>query len=92
MNLSSHWRGHLLLFERKERAAPDAKAALRLLIIFVVLEGLIGPRFELLRILGLPDPPAWLRIAILMVLALVLVRFLARISWRSTAASRRRRS
>jgi membrane protease YdiL (CAAX protease family) len=82
MDLSSHWRGHLLLFDRKERRALDAKAALRLLIIFVFLEGLLGPRFELLKILGLPDPPAWLRIAILLVLALLLVRFFARISFR----------
>lgn len=82
MDLSSHWRGHFLLFGRKERRALDAKAALRLLIVFVVLEGLIGPRFELLRILGLPDPPAWLRVAILFALALLLVRLFARISWR----------
>jgi membrane protease YdiL (CAAX protease family) len=82
MDLSSHWRGHFLLFERKERRALDAKAALRLLIIFVVLEGLLGPRFELLKILGLPEPPAWLRIAILLVLALLLVRFFARIAFR----------
>jgi uncharacterized protein len=82
LNLSTHWRGHLLLFERKEQPALDAAAALRLLIIFVMLEGLLGPRFELLKILGLPDPPAWLRIAILLTLALVLVRFFARISFR----------
>jgi membrane protease YdiL (CAAX protease family) len=82
MDLSSHWRGHFLLFDRKERRALDAKAALRLLIVFVVLEGLLGPRFELLKILGLPDPPAWLRIAILLVLALLPVRFFARISFR----------
>jgi membrane protease YdiL (CAAX protease family) len=82
MNLSPHWRGHVLLFERKERPALDAKTALRLLVVFVVLEGLIGPRFEGPRLLGLPDPPALLRIAILFVLALLLVRFVARISFR----------
>lgn len=81
MNLSSHWRGHFLLFERKERPALDAAAALRLLVIFVMLEGLLGPRFELLKILGLPDPPAWLRIVILLTLALLLVRFFARIAF-----------
>lgn len=80
---ASHWRGHFLLFEPRELApALDPKAALRLLLIFVLLEGLLGPRFELLKILGLPDPTAWLRIAILLVLALLLVRFFARISWR----------
>jgi uncharacterized protein len=82
MDLSSHWRGHFLLFDRKERPALDTKAALRLLVVFVVLEGVLGPRFELLKILGLPDPPAWLRIAILLVLALLLVRFLARVAFR----------
>lgn len=80
---ASHWRGHFLLFEPRELApAFDPKAALRLLLIFVLLEGLLGPRFELLKILGLPDPPAWLRIAILLATALLLVRFIARISFR----------
>jgi membrane protease YdiL (CAAX protease family) len=83
MNLSSHWRGHLLLFDRRDLPpAVGARAALRLLLIVVLLEGLIGPRFELLKILRLPDPPAWMRIAILLALALLLVRFAARISFR----------
>jgi membrane protease YdiL (CAAX protease family) len=82
LSLSSHWRGHFLLFEPKERTALDARTALRLLVVFVVLEGLIGPRFEGPRLLSLPDPPAWLRIALLLALALLLVRFLARIAYR----------
>ena len=82
MDLSSHWRGHLLLFERRAFPAPEPKTALRLLLAFVVLEGLIGPRFELAKVLGLPQPPAALRIALLFVLALALVRFFARYPWR----------
>ncbi len=80
MSLSSHWRGHFLLFEPRERPPIDPKAALRLLVTYVLLEGLLGPRFELLKILGLPDPPALLRIAILLAAALLLVRYFARVS------------
>jgi membrane protease YdiL (CAAX protease family) len=83
VNLSSHWRGHFLLFERREREALDPKAALRLLIAFVLLEGLLGPRLELLKILGVTPPPDAVRVAALLVLALVLVRYLARVSFRA---------
>ena len=82
MALSPHWRGHVFLFDRKDRPPMHAKAALRLLLVFVVLEGLLGPRLETLKILGVPLPPQGLRIAILMALALLLVRYLARIPFR----------
>lgn len=83
MDFSSHWRGHLLLFDRKERIALDAKAALRLLIVFVILEGVFGPRLELLKWLGLEQPPSAVRIAALMALALLAVRFFARVPLRA---------
>lgn len=44
MDLSPRWRGHFLLFDPKEWPALPAKAAPRLLLAFVVLEGLLGPR------------------------------------------------
>lgn len=83
MDVSPHWRGHLLLFERRELPAVDAHAALRLLVVFVVLEGLLGPRFELLKVLGLAYPPPAVRIAFLMALALVAIRVFARVPLRS---------
>jgi membrane protease YdiL (CAAX protease family) len=83
MNAAPHWRGHLLLFERRESPPLAPRTALKLLVVFVVLEGLLGPRFELLKILGLAQPPAAARIAILMALALLAVRLFARVPLRS---------
>ena len=82
MDLSAHWRGHLLLFGPRVAPALAMKPARRLLLAFLILEGLIGPRFELLKILGLAQPASWVRIAILLALALLMVRLLARVSWR----------
>jgi membrane protease YdiL (CAAX protease family) len=83
MNASPHWRGHFLLFEPRECRALDARTALKLLVIFGVLEGVLGPRLELLKVLGLAQPPAALRIAVLMALALLAVPFFARVPLRS---------
>jgi CAAX protease family protein len=88
MDLSAHWRGHLLLFGPKDPPALGVKPARRLLVAFVILEGLLGPRLELLKILGLAQPPAWVRIALLMALALLMARFLARVSWREIGFTR----
>ena len=75
--LGRHLRGHLFLFEARRPAAYDSAAGLRLLLIFILLEGVIGPRFSLFSLFGLPLPPAWLRVPALLVLAMVLVRFFA---------------
>jgi membrane protease YdiL (CAAX protease family) len=48
-----------------------------LLLIFLVLEGVIGPRLSLFTWLRLPLPPVWLRVPILLGLALLLVRLVA---------------
>ena len=76
--LGRHFQGHVFLFEAK-RPLPvyDSAAGLRLLLIFVLLEGVIGPRLPLFRVFGLPLPPTWLRVPVLLVLAMVLVRFFA---------------
>lgn len=58
--LSVHLRGHAFLFERKCARTYDASAGLRLLLIFLALEGVIGPRLSLLSWLQLPLPPFWL--------------------------------
>jgi uncharacterized protein len=76
--LSRHFQGHLFLFEAK-RPLPvyDSSAGLRLLLIFILLEGVIGPRLPLFRVFGLLLPPIWLRVPVLLVLAIVSVRFFA---------------
>lgn len=75
----AHWKGHLFLFERKPPPAYSAAAGLRLLWIFVVLEGLIGPRLALFRLLHVPRPPFYIRVPVLLVVALLLVRLVARV-------------
>ena len=75
--LSFHWRGHAFLFEKKGVPTYDGSPGLRLLLIFVVLEGVIGPRLSLFRWLHFPLPPVWLRVPVLLVFALLLVRFFA---------------
>jgi CAAX protease family protein len=77
--LNVHWRGHAFLFEKKGPPTYSATGGLRLLLIFLVLEGVIGPRLSLFSWLKLPLPPVWLRVPILLGLALLLVRFVARL-------------
>jgi len=77
MRPSDHWKGHLLLFDATPTPTSDAPAGLRLLLIFVALEGVLGPRLSMLHWLGLPLPPSWLRIPILLGLTLLAVRFVA---------------
>ena len=76
---SIHWRGHVFLFDRKRAPAYDAAAGLRLLLIFVLLEFVLGPRLSLFQYLGVPIPPFWVRIPVFLGLALLLVRFVAKV-------------
>ena len=75
--LVCHLRGHVFLFGNRRSPAYDSSAGLRLLLIFVLLEGVVGPRLWLFSLCGLPLPPAWLRVTVLLVRAIVLVRFFA---------------
>jgi membrane protease YdiL (CAAX protease family) len=75
--LSPHLRGHVFLFEPRPAPAYDSSSGLRLLLIFLLLEALIGPRLSLLSLLQLPVPPSWLAIPVLLVSALLLIRFFA---------------
>lgn len=77
MRIPRDLRGHLLLFDAREGIPYAARAGLRLVVAFLVLEALIGPRFHLLDLVGAPQPPAWIRVTALVVLAIVLVRFFA---------------
>jgi membrane protease YdiL (CAAX protease family) len=95
MDLAAHWRGHLLLFGAKARASYPAGAGLRLILAFLLLEAAIGPRFHLLALLGVPQPEPWVRVAVLLALAVVLVRYFAGVtlsaiglvSWREWGAT-----
>ena len=79
--LVPHLKGHVLLFDRQPPATYDPRAGLRLLGVFVLLEGLIGPRLWLWRMTGLSAPPVWVRLPLLLALALILVRFVAKVQW-----------
>ena len=71
------WRGHLLLFDPKPEPYFTAKSGFRLLLIFVLLEGVLGPRLSLFDILGLPVPATWIRVPVLLLSSLALIRFFA---------------
>ena len=83
--LGPHLKGHLFLFEAPPRPTFDAAAGWRLLLVFLLLEGVVGPRFSLLGLLGLlgllemAAPPGWVRVPCLLALALILVRYVARL-------------
>ena len=72
-----HWRGHAFLFGSRLVSTYSASTGRNLLFIFGILEGIIGPRLSLFRWLHLPMPPQWIRIPLVLVLALVLVRYVA---------------
>jgi CAAX protease family protein len=77
--LTPHLKGHALLFDRKSPAMYDSSNGLKLLAIVVLLEGVIGPRLWLWNMTHLPMPPAWLRVSVLLALAVILVRFAAKV-------------
>ena len=79
--LNSHLAGHFLQFAEKSTPQYDSKTGMRLLLIFVLLEGIIGPRFSLASMLGISVPPASIRIPILLFVALLLVKFVAKIEF-----------
>jgi membrane protease YdiL (CAAX protease family) len=75
-----HVRGHVFLFEGRPAPAYPPSAGLKLLLIVLLLEGIIGPRLSLFKWLGLPLPRDWLRVPVLLILVLQLVRFFAGLS------------
>lgn len=76
-----YWRGQLFLFEKRRPATYGEPAGLRLLLIFLLLEGVVGPRLALFGWLHLSAPPVWLRVPVLLGLALLLVRYLAKLKF-----------
>ena len=82
MDLASHWRGHFLLFEGRSAPAYDAAAGWRILLIVVLLEAVIGPRWHVVDWLGIVQPPATVRVVLSLAAVLVLVRYFAQVPWR----------
>src|SRR5262249_43390915 len=80
--LSVHARGHIFQFDYRFTPSYGAAAGLKLLLIFFVLEGIVGPRFSFLSWLRLPLPPAGARVVIQLGLALSGIRWVARLPWR----------
>jgi membrane protease YdiL (CAAX protease family) len=83
-----HWRGHAFLFNRSRVATYGESTGRRLLLIFVILEGVIGPRLSLFNLLHVRVPAAWVRIPVLLLLALVLVRYFARLEFSQIGLAR----
>ena len=91
----AYWKGHAFLFQKRAPPTYNARAGLRLLLIFLVLEGIVGPRLSLFGWLRLPIPPVWLRVPVLLGIALLLVGYFAKLkfsevglySWREWSAT-----
>ncbi len=73
-------RGHLLRFGRRKHPAYSSASGVRLLLIFVTLELVLGPRLSLLPRLGAPMPASWLSLPLLFLGALVAARTFAGMS------------
>jgi membrane protease YdiL (CAAX protease family) len=73
-------RGHFLLFDRREAPAYSPATGLRLLVIFAVLELVVGPRAHLLSWFGV-TPERWLRLPLLLLLSVVAARLWAQASF-----------
>jgi uncharacterized protein len=69
--LNAFLKGYLLLFDWREAPAYSAATGGALLVVFVVLEYLVGPRTHILDWLGLAQPPAWGRIVALSTIAVL---------------------
>ena len=93
----SYWAGHILQFDAKPSPVYDVTTGNRFLILFFVMEVILGPRLALATWLGIPVPEAIIRIPVMFLLALILVRSLTGIkfsqiglySWRYWTATER---
>jgi membrane protease YdiL (CAAX protease family) len=75
--IGPHWKGHVFAFDSNPRDPYAAASGWRLLLVAALVEGVLGPRMELLGRLGLEAPPTWVRLPILFALLLALVRWVA---------------
>ncbi len=74
-----HIRGHFLHFEHPLAPAFSAAVATRLLLIFIFLEVVVSPCANVLGVVDTEGIPAWLRVPMMMLIALACVRILARL-------------
>ena len=77
-----HLKGHVFVFDAPQTPSYEPAAGLRLLVIFLLMELVIGPRLSLLGLYPLPQLPGWVRILLMILLALILVTRFARLSLR----------
>ena len=80
MSVHPFFRGHLLLFEKRDGPAYSPATGLRLLVVFAVLELVVGPRLHGLAWLGI-DVPGWARVPLLLAASLLAARFWAKASF-----------
>ena len=73
-------RGHILAFERREAPAYPSTTGFRLLVIFLILEFVVGPRIHILSWFGL-TLPVWLGVPFLLATSVLAVRLWARVSF-----------
>jgi hypothetical protein len=73
-------RGHILGFERRDAPAYSSTTGFRLLVIFVTLEFVVGPRMHILTWLGL-TPPVWARVLLLLATSVLAVGLWAKVSF-----------
>ncbi|HEV8512797.1 MAG TPA: hypothetical protein VGQ59_05955, partial [Cyclobacteriaceae bacterium] len=93
----SYWAGQILQFDAKPSTVYNSIAGAKLLILFFIMEGILGPRLAFASWLGIPVPDVTIRIPALLLLALILVRSFAGIkfsqiglySWRYWSATER---
>jgi membrane protease YdiL (CAAX protease family) len=74
------FRGHLLLFDRRDGPAYAESVGVRLLVLCVILELVVGPRASLLTLLGIDIPPL-LRVPLFLVACIAVARFWVRASF-----------
>ena len=76
MSRSAHLRGHVFLFETPSVAAWSSATGVKLLLIFLFLEVVVGPRMWILP----ATPPSWVRVPLMLAAVLILIKFVARVN------------
>jgi len=77
----SYWAGHLLQFDSQPSEKYSSAAGTRLLVVFIVMEFLLGPRLAVAEWFGIPIPDLITRVPALLLLALMLTRSIAGIGF-----------
>jgi membrane protease YdiL (CAAX protease family) len=78
--LARHLKGHVLFFDAPETPGYGPATGLRMLLIFLLMEIVIGPRWGVFGLHPIPRLAGWIRILLTIVLTLALVTRFARLS------------